>query len=111
MINFFASFCTACEAEMHTFATISKKALGVAFLGIDTNDPNLSKSLSILHHASARYPVLVDSAALNYAQAFGVANLPTTFLLNREGRVVREVLGLESPTELRKDLRAALRTS
>ncbi len=104
VINFFASYCTACAQEMRTFAQVSSADRKVQFVGIDTNEPDLAKARSLVTGAKIAYPVLVDNAESVMLNSFGISNLPTTFFIAASGRIVEEVLGVESPTQLRANL-------
>jgi len=104
VINFFASYCTACAEEMRTFAQVSNAQHKVQFIGIDTTEPNVAKARSLVTGAKIAYPVLLDNGAAVMLNTFGVANLPTTFFVSGSGRIIKEVLGLESPGELRANL-------
>ena len=104
VINFFASYCTACAQEMRTFAQVSSAQHGVQFVGIDTNEPDLAKARSLVSGAKIAYPVLVDNADAVMLNDFGISNLPTTFFVSSSGRIIEEVLGLESSAQLRANL-------
>lgn len=105
VINFFASYCTACAAEMRTFAQVASSQRSVQFIGIDTTEPNVSKARSLVAGAGIAYPVLLDNGASVMMNTFGISNLPTTFFVSKTGRIISEVLGLESPAELRANLK------
>ena len=101
VVNFFASWCTACAAELDAFGAVSRsKEDGVAFVGIDTNDPNHGLAEKMLRAAGITYPVVTDTSNLAVTSAYGVSALPTTFFVNRAGRVVSEVLGAEDARTL-----------
>jgi len=105
VVNFFASWCAACAAELDAFATVAKQhASKVVFLGVDTNDADHHAAISLLAHAGARYPVVVDTSSLTMTTAYGIANLPVTFFLDARHRVVREVLGAQSAAQLRANV-------
>lgn len=106
VVNFFASWCTACAKELDAFGAVSARAKGaVAFVGIDTNDSDHSLAEKLLRAGGVRYPVLVDGAGLQAATAYGVDALPATFFLDASGRVVGEVLGAEDAPALSARLR------
>lgn len=104
VINFFASYCTACAQEMKTFATVARAQHAAVFIGIDTSDPSLAKARSLVTNAGVTYPVLEDNASSVMLNTFGIANLPTTFFVNASGKITEEVLGLETAAQLRAHL-------
>ena len=98
VVNFFASWCPDCVAELAGLARSWRtKGAAVNFLGIDTNDSNPGLAQSQLSRAGAGYPVGVDDSSDTMTRAWGLANgLPVTFFLDRKGRIALEVLGKES---------------
>lgn len=94
VVNFFASWCTACQAELGTFASVARQDRAkLHFLGIDFNDYAPAQATAMLARAGADYPVGV-SKSLGFASAFGVGEgLPTTVLIDPQGKAVGEVLG------------------
>ncbi len=89
VVNFFASWCTACQKELGAVASVARTGR-VRFIGVNTDDAGL-KALPLLHRAGATYPVAVGNASL--AEAYGTGNLPTTAFLNGRGQIVALYLG------------------
>jgi thiol-disulfide isomerase/thioredoxin len=99
-VNFFASWCTACQAELGTFAAASSlERSKLSVLGIDMNDLAPQKALSMLQAVHAAYPVGV-AHGVDLATAFGVGDLPATVFINAEHKIVGEVLGKLPRSEL-----------
>ena len=100
VVNFFASWCPDCTAELDTFATAWRAhRSSVAFVGIDTNETSASKAAGLLAKVGAGYPVGVSDTlgAHSIGRVWELANgLPVTFFLDRRGHIALEVLGLES---------------
>ncbi|HUA94541.1 MAG TPA: TlpA disulfide reductase family protein, partial [Acidimicrobiales bacterium] len=64
MINFFASWCHDCRAELKAVATVaSRTAKKVAVIGIDTSDRTPADAEKLLNAVGATYPVGVDPTA------------------------------------------------
>jgi cytochrome c biogenesis protein CcmG/thiol:disulfide interchange protein DsbE len=115
VLNFFASWCTPCKREAPALEKVWRdyRSQGVVVLGIDTNDASNDARHFISVHG-VTYPT-VGGAGMELAARYGTANLPTTYVLNREGRVVGgEILGAVSDQpfsdELSNYLRAALKS-
>jgi peroxiredoxin len=90
VLNFWATWCPPCRAEMPEFQNASVKYNGqAAFIGVDQGEPaslvaDFGSSLGIT------YPLLIDPD--NTAnRAYDVAALPTTYFIDAQG-VVREVV-------------------
>jgi cytochrome c biogenesis protein CcmG, thiol:disulfide interchange protein DsbE len=93
VLNFWASWCTACRQEAPTLESLWKRygARGVQFLGIDLNDGR-DAALAFQREFGITYPSVSDAAG-RIAEEFGVMGLPTTFVLDQQGRIRYEVIG------------------
>lgn len=103
VVNFFASWCEPCKAELPDFAMVHDE-LGeqVTFVGVNVRDSEDDARL-LLEATGVDYTVARDpSGAL--AEAFGVINMPSTFILDAEGRVVSSHPGVLTAGELRAEL-------
>lgn len=92
IVNFFASWCHDCVAELHAFGTVSNGARGVRFVGIDSLDPSPNTTLRLLHNAHISYSIGVDRNG-NVANSYLISALPVTFFVARSGVVVGELFG------------------
>ncbi len=100
VVNFFASWCKDCQAELGNFATLSARTAGhVTVIGIDANDADGPAAQALLAKAHATYPVGVDSKATT-ATAYLLTALPVTFFLDARGRVVHVALGTQTLASL-----------
>ncbi len=93
MLNFWASWCDVCKAEARLLQNTWQRVQGqgIVFVGIDIQDTQ-SDGLSFLQTYGITYPNVVDadgSVTINY----GVTGVPETFFLNRQGVIVKKVIG------------------
>jgi cytochrome c biogenesis protein CcmG, thiol:disulfide interchange protein DsbE len=101
ILNFFASWCPHCRAELEAVATVARKTEGrVAVVGVDTND-TASAAARLLAAAHATYPVAVDAHA-KVASSYLLTALPVTYFVSAEGRVVGYALGSETVASLER---------
>ncbi|HVC24940.1 MAG TPA: TlpA disulfide reductase family protein [Acidimicrobiales bacterium] len=101
IVNFFASWCVDCRAELAAFGAVSSADRGVVhFVGVDANDTNLSLARSLLAHAHATYPVGIDANGTVASEKYVIAALPVTYFLDSSGRVAGEVFGAQSRASL-----------
>lgn len=98
VVNFWASYCAPCRVEAPELEKLSQKWAdkGAVFLGVNTYDES-ETSLAFGRTYGVTYPSVIDakSAAVQLAFAGTVAPsaLPTTIVLDREGRVAARILG------------------
>jgi peroxiredoxin len=99
VVNFFASWCNDCKAELSAFATLSGRLGGrLRLLGVDSNDTDAA-ARSVLAAAGADYPVGVDADA-TVATAYLLTALPVTYFLDARGHVVHVAFGKQSLSTL-----------
>ncbi|HEY6271442.1 MAG TPA: TlpA disulfide reductase family protein [Terriglobales bacterium] len=111
IVNFWATYCDPCKVEMPWLAELQKKygPQGLQILGIVMDDPGEKTIVDFTNKMGVNYPVLVgtDKVADLYG---GIEGLPTTFFLDREGKVVDRVLGLEDESLIEASIKKSLGT-
>ncbi len=87
MVNFWASWCAPCRVEMPHLNRLFERYRDAGFQLLAVNvDDDPRKAQSAAASLAVRAPVLLDSAKA-VARAFDVATMPTTVLIDRDGRV------------------------
>jgi peroxiredoxin len=100
IVNFFASWCRNCQAELSAFAQVSNRTDGkLAIIGVDSNDTDTARAESLLAGAGATYPVGIDGTA-KVATDYLLAALPVTYFLDAQGRVVHVAFGAQTVSAL-----------
>jgi thiol-disulfide isomerase/thioredoxin len=100
VVNFFASWCKDCQAELSAFGTLEAQTAGrVAIVGVDSNDTDTTLARSLLATATATYPVGVDHDA-SVATAYLLSALPVTYFLDARGNVVHVAFGAQTVASL-----------
>lgn len=97
VVNKWWSGCGPCRTEMPMLAKASQ-TLGddAAFLGIDIRDASADQGLAFMRRSGADYPSLWDvqgKAVLAFAGKAPMAAIPTTVVLDRQGRVAAVIAG------------------
>jgi peroxiredoxin len=104
VLNFFASWCPPCQTETPQFDTLyrERKAGGVQFIGMDVKDPSKSAAQSWLKDKGITFPVVYDEAARSAIQLGEVpmAALPSTVVIDKQGRVAAVYVGSVLPKDL-----------
>jgi len=102
VLNFWASWCGPCKAEMPALQQVSKEYAGkpVTFIGVDSSDVRDNAS-TLLADLKVTYPTVYDKAGINggIATAWSVASLPQTWFIakdgSRSGRIPRPLSAAE----------------
>ncbi len=90
VLNFWASWCPFCIAEMPDFEAVSNAhADQVAFIGVNLQD-DAGAADSLAHETGVTYQLTRDPQGVVYS-AFGGIGMPTTVFIDADG-VVREVV-------------------
>jgi thiol-disulfide isomerase/thioredoxin len=108
LLNFWASWCGPCRAEVPDLVDLQtryKDSLQVIGLIVDDDD------MGAIHHFvkefGINYPVAVAPAELS-VQYGGIPALPTSFILDAQGRVVQKHVGLRDPALYEVEIRSLL---
>ena len=101
VLNFFASWCPNCIAEMPDFERVNQR-LGdrVAFLGVSQSDPP-SASLDLAHQTGITYPTAIDQAG-TFFRAVGGLGMPTTVFIRPGGEIAEVWVGQLDATTLQQ---------
>ncbi len=95
LVNFWASWCPPCRAEMPGFQKVydAKRAAGFTVVGVSLDEGSREKVTQFLRDHAIGYPVALGSEQA-VAAFGGVSSLPTSFLIDRRGRVRYVVRGM-----------------
>jgi len=109
LLNFWATWCSPCKVEMPWFVEIQKKYGndGLVILGVAMDDTDTPKIAQFASEMGVNYPVLLgtDKVSEEYGN---VEFLPTSFYIDREGRIVGKGTGLLGRSEIEDNVRKAL---
>jgi cytochrome c-type biogenesis protein len=107
LLNFWATWCAPCRNEIPTLNAMNRElgARGFSVLGVTTDDsPDLVRGFQ--QDVPQEYTVLVGETGV--ATKFAVGVLPTTFILDREGRVRHRVIGERTRADFEAMIRPLL---
>ncbi len=93
IVNFWATWCPPCRAEMPSMQRAWEKLRnqGVVMLGIDVGEDE-ETVFQFLADYPVEFPLLLDRDS-RVVDAWGVRGLPTTFVVDPEGRLVYRAVG------------------
>jgi len=102
LLNFFTFFCGPCRMEMPELNQMDQElkekgfqALGIGLASEEAQLKSLAQQLGL------RYPVLIgtDQVSKDYGN---IQLVPTTFIIDRGGKIVHKILGARSKEEFLK---------
>ncbi|MER7179078.1 TlpA disulfide reductase family protein [Streptomyces hyaluromycini] len=111
VINVWGSWCSPCRAEAPYFASVSKEyaGKGVQFVGINTRDTSTGSAVAFEKQNGIDYPSLYDpTGKLMLRFKKGTLNpqaIPSTLVLDRQGKVAARSLAALSEENLLKMLK------
>ena len=121
LINFWATWCGPCRVETPWLVELRNKyaSQGFEVLGIDTEGEDLPKSdkagwakdeAAVSKFVAAMkipYPMLLDGDSISRDYG-GLDDLPTSFFVDRNGKVVAAQVGLTSESDIEGNIKKAL---
>jgi peroxiredoxin len=109
LLNFWATWCAPCKIEMPWFVDLQKQyaAQGLQVIGVAMDDSGEQAIAKFTKEMGVNYPVLIGKESVGDAYG-GVEFLPTTFFIDRQGKVVDRVFGLVGHSDIEDDVKKAL---
>jgi len=97
LLNFWATYCGPCKVEMPWFVELQNEygPQGFQIIGVAMDDASTEDIAKFAKDMGVNYPILIGKEAVG--QSYGGVNvLPTTFFLDRNGKVIAREFGLQS---------------
>ena len=106
VINVWASWCAPCRAEAPELVAVAEQNPKVNFLGLDTRD-NDDSARQFVKRFGITYPNLPDpngQLVLKFSDSLPPQAIPSTLLIDSQGRVAGRFLGAVEAQELQDAL-------
>jgi peroxiredoxin len=112
VVCFWATWCHPCQEELVYVQRLYQAYAdsGIKFIGVSIDDAKSSAKIrSLLKGRKFSFPVALDAEQKAY-NAFGLGDVPATFIIGRDGATVYSHLGYKpgDETQLEAAIRAAL---
>jgi len=110
LVTFFATWCPPCRQEIPTLKKLQLELgpQGFSVLGLSVDEGGSGIVAKLIKKEKINYPVLM--ADRSTANSFGgIAGIPTSFLINRQGHVVKKYPGFIPHKLLERDIRKFLK--
>ena len=115
VVNFWATWCGPCKREIPDILAVMKdyEAKGVVLLAVDQDDGEQNHEVVeefLLTHPVAGLKPYIVYPDETFMKTFEVTGLPTTYVLDAQGKTLAKFLGGVSAPVLRSNLDAALKS-
>lgn len=109
VINFFASWCAPCRAELPDFAT-AHATYGdrIDFVGVDFQEVSEAAAAELLYETGITYPIMEDPDGALLRQLGTLPTMPTTIFVRPDGSIMERHHGLIVGDELTERLEELL---
>lgn len=100
VVNVWASWCSPCRAEAPTLVALANKYSEVEFIGILTRD-NPANAEAFERRFKIPYPTVIDDSILaGFKGSLSANAIPTTVVLDQQGRVAARISGVVTVASL-----------
>ena len=109
VLNFWATWCPPCKVELPWFVDLQKQygGQGLQIVGISEDEGGKDKVAAFVKEMGVNYTIAVDDSSVS--EKYGdVEDLPTTFYIDRNGKIVEFAMGLVDRSEIEEKLKTAL---
>lgn len=108
LVNFWATWCPPCRVEIPELLQLQKEYKGrLEIVGISEDDDPPQKVLKFAQQKGMDYPIVMATPEL-IEEFGGVPALPTSFLIDTQGRVVQKHSGLYPIESYDQEIRSLL---
>jgi cytochrome c biogenesis protein CcmG/thiol:disulfide interchange protein DsbE len=110
LLNFWATWCGPCKAEIPGFVRIQEKYRdkGLVIVGYSVDD-TADKAKAYAAQYKMNYPILLGEGREDVQDAYGpIWGIPASFLISKEGKVCRKHMGIAPEAVFEKEVAALL---
>jgi thiol-disulfide isomerase/thioredoxin len=98
VVNVWGSWCPPCRAEADDLVAAARalQPKGVVFLGINSRDPSAAQARAFVRRYDVPYPSIYDPSGKNllaFHGTLGPTSIPSTVVIDPQGRVAASILG------------------
>ena len=108
LLNFWATWCGPCKIEMPWFVELQKQygPQGLEIVGVALDDSSRDEIQKFAKEMGVNYTILQGQDAVG--DAYGAIGLPTTYYIDRNGKIIDSASGLVSRSEIEDNVKKSL---
>lgn len=108
LLDFWATWCHGCVQEMPWFVEFHDKygQKGLTVIGVSMDEDGWKEIKPFLERTKVPYRIVLGDAVAG--KRYGIAGLPDTFLIDRQGRIAASYAGLVDKDDVERNLRVLL---
>jgi thiol-disulfide isomerase/thioredoxin len=112
LLNFWATWCGPCKAEIPGFVELQDKYRDhLTIIGYSVDD-EAPKARAFAEQYKMNYPILLGEGREDVQDAYGpIWGIPASFLISKDGKVCKKHLGIAPKAVFEKEITALISTS
>jgi cytochrome c-type biogenesis protein len=121
LVNFWATWCDPCRAEIPILINLQHQYAGQGFVTLGVAMDDDGKKVVDPFVQNTKFDVNGQPTPMSYRIVLGtddittkfggLLGMPTTFLINRDGKIAKKYIGILTESEITKDVQAQLGAS
>ena len=108
VLDFWATWCHGCKEEIPWFAEFQRKYgdKGLTVIGVSLDDEGWKVVKPFIEAAAVPYRIVLGNNST--AKAYGIGNMPDTFLIDQEGRIAATYVGMVDRNGIEQNIQKLL---
>ncbi len=109
LLNFWATWCPPCKAEIPHFKELytQYQPKGLEIIGIALDQGGVADVAPFAREQAINYPLVIGNAQVVESYG-GIRGIPTTFLIDKKGRIAAKYVGYQDKQVFEKEIRVLL---
>jgi thiol-disulfide isomerase/thioredoxin len=109
ILDFWATWCAPCRVEIPHFVELQKQYgnKGLTVIGVSLDEQGLEVVKKFVKQFGVNYPIVIGNEKITEAYG-GIVAIPTTFVIDRQGRIASQHMGYNDKTVFEEEIQSLL---